>query len=83
VNKNHSSKRRMFMMKNLALETARFVRSGFKTRTREEQERVISICEQCTLYKINTRLGPRCSECGCCMNVKKKWITAHCPKDKW
>jgi len=92
-----SLKRRAMMLISLASETARWARMGFKTRTAEEQEKVISICEKCEFYsdvrklpeKVSCRscfshlLGPRCTKCGCCMKIKKMWITAHCPIDKW
>lgn len=83
MSKDHAAKRRMMLLKSLVIETAKFARSGFKTRTIEEQADVIAICEPCELYKVSPRWGPQCSKCGCCMNVKKKWITAHCPIGKW
>ena len=83
--KNLPLKRRMIMLRSLISETVKYARSGFKTRSYEEQEKVIAICEQCTFYRKDSILGPRCSECGCCMTIKKRWITAHCAlgKDKW
>lgn len=82
--KNLSLKRRMVMLKSLMVETGKYLKAGCKTRLIEEQEKVIVICEQCEFYDRNHKLlGPRCSECGCCMTIKKRWITAHCPKNKW
>ena len=71
------------MIKGLLREAVRYAKSGFKTRTQEEMEEVIAICEQCDFYVLVTRFGPRCSRCGCHMNIKRWWITSYCPKEKW
>jgi len=82
MSKDLSFKRRMIMVGNLVKETAKYTRSGFKTRTKEEQEKVIAICMQCEFYNQN-RFTPRCKKCGCYMDIKKRWITSHCKISKW
>jgi len=80
---NLSFKRQAIMLRNLISEIAKFAKVGFKTKPVEEQIKIIVICEQCEYYRRNTKLGPRCDKCGCCMNLKKRWATAHCPLKKW
>ena len=83
MTKDLALKRRLLMVRSLVKETVKWARFGFKTRTEEEQLEVIAICEQCKPYYTKSILGPRCSECGCCLHIKKRWITANCPKEKW
>ncbi len=85
--KTYPSYRRM--SRSLISETIKYIKSGFKTRTRAEQEKLIRICigtkdtKRCDYYKVYVGLVPRCLECGCCLHIKKRWITAHCPIDRW
>ena len=64
---------------------ARHTRSGFKKRSKKEQEKVMAICRACEPYFVpETKvLGPRCKKCGCCMSLKTRWATAHCDLGKW
>ena len=46
----------------------------------ELQKYRINICEQCPLFRTNTRT---CSMCGCFMDMKTKLLEARCPDGKW
>ena len=63
----------------------RHILSGLKNRTEDEQKKCREICEVCDNYVEESKLGPRCKICGCCTNIKTRWLTAHCPLDppKW
>lgn len=71
------------MVGNLVTATGRHILSGLKNRTEEEQNKCREICQACDNYVIESRLGPRCTKCGCCTNIKTRWATAHCPLEKW
>ena len=66
------------MAKGFIKAAARHVKSGFKTRTKEERDACIAICKQCNYFAEATLTGPRCKICGCGMSLKKRWATAHC-----
>lgn len=68
---------------------ARWARKGFPTRTQEQVDITIALCESCEHYT-----GGRCAKCGCCASRgyvavlnKAKMATEHCPlkgpKQKW
>jgi len=61
----------------------RHVRSGLKQRSKEEQEKCKAICKKCIHFVPVTKVGPRCRLCGCCMDLKTRWETAHCEIGKW
>ena len=69
--------------KGFAKGVGRHVASGMKTRTKAEQAAVMEICEVCEFYNPASRIGKRCIKCGCCLSLKKRWATAHCPINKW
>lgn len=71
------------MAKSLAAASAKHIRSGFKTRTKEEQARIMKICAECEYFEAKTSVGPRCRECGCVMSIKKTWSTSNCRIGKW
>lgn len=68
-------------LKNAASATGQAVKSGFKTVSKEEQDRRFTICETCEF--LTDRILKRCSKCGCCVNLKKKLEAWHCPIYKW
>lgn len=78
------------MAGNFSKSALSHVRRGFKKRTKEEQEKIIRICEtsgqggkKCNFYIPDSLIGPRCTKCGCYMKLKKRWATAHCPIGHW
>ncbi len=71
------------MAKNFGKAAGKHIKSGMKERTVVEQKRVMDICLECEWYEPTSKLGVRCKKCGCCMDIKKRWATAHCPLKKW
>lgn len=72
------------MAKTFTKEVSKYIRSGLKNRTKEEQQNVIGICKLCKPYFVEkTTAGPRCKRCGCCISLAKRWKTKHCPIGKW
>lgn len=75
---------RLTMGANFAKESVRYLTAGRPNRTEKEQALCRAICERpCDYYVAGSKLGPRCSKCGCCINLKTRWATAHCPLGKW
>ncbi|KKM21304.1 hypothetical protein LCGC14_1636770 [marine sediment metagenome] len=68
---------------NFAKATGKHIASGFKKRSKQEQELVKTICQKCSEYVLETKIGPRCKKCGCCVSLKKRWATSRCPLGKW
>ena len=66
-------------LKNAALATGQAIKSGFKTVSKEEQDRRFEICKRCKFFIDNKR----CSKCGCFIAFKKKLQAWHCPIGKW
>lgn len=56
------------------------LRAGNPQRTDEEIARIKDICMECP-HLIKEKM--RCSKCGCFVDVKARWQTAHCPEGKW
>jgi len=73
----------MKMAGNFTKESYEYIKEGRPKRSDEEKAKVILMCQQCEFYVPQTKLGPRCKKCGCNMNVKARWATAHCPIGKW
>jgi len=71
------------MGKSFAKAGLKHLASGLKKRSRREQERVIKICAGCEYYQATSRIGPRCRKCGCKIQLKLTWATAHCPLGLW
>ena len=71
------------MAKNFGKAAGKHIKSGLKKRSDVEQKRVMDICLKCEWYEPTSKLGVRCKKCGCCMDIKKRWATAHCPLKKW
>lgn len=67
------------MARNFGGSAVRHVRSGFKKRSKEEQARCRLLCEGCDDYVAESKIGPRCSRCGCCVKLAVRWATKHCP----
>jgi hypothetical protein len=57
------------------------VAGGMKKVSQEEMDRRMDICKGCEFFTDGDR--PRCSKCGCHLNIKARWESAHCPIDKW
>ncbi len=55
---------------------------NMKNRSPEEIEKIKAICEPCDAY-YEEGLTPRCTYCGCCLDIKIKWQSEDCPIDKW
>jgi len=69
---------------SVAKESAKYIAAGRPKRSSQEQGRCKAICERpCDYYVAESKLGPRCSQCGCCISLKTLWATAQCPMDKW
>ena len=69
---------------SVAKESAKYIAAGRPKRSSQEQGRCKAICERpCDYYVAESKLGPRCSKCGCCINLKTRWATANCPLKKW
>ncbi len=58
-------------------------KSGFKKRTEAEQQKVMEICRACEFFIAESKIGPRCVKCGCCMSLKTRWAASHCKLGKW
>lgn len=73
------------MARSFTKGVGKHVLSGLKNRTAEEQEPIMLICADCDEFVEKTNLGPRCKICGCCLTLKKRWATSHCPAKppKW
>ena len=68
------------MAGNLLKETGRHIAGGMKKRSDAEIARVMAICGGCELYVKDKQ---RCQKCGCKINIKGPWASAHCPIGKW
>ena len=68
---------------NFAKATGKHIASGFKKRSKEEQEFIKRLCQKCIEFVSVTKLGPRCKKCGCCISLKARWATANCPIGEW
>ncbi|HUW18379.1 MAG TPA: hypothetical protein VMW16_03675 [Sedimentisphaerales bacterium] len=71
------------MAGSFAMAAARHVASGFRNRTPAEQAQCRAICEACPYYVRDSKLGPRCRKCGCCVSLARRWATKRCPEGKW
>jgi len=71
------------MAKGFVREGAKYLKAGRPKRSEVEQTACRLICVQCGHYQEKSKLGPRCSKCGCCVNLKTRWATAHCPEGLW
>ena len=68
------------MAKEFAKETAKHIKAGAPKRSDEEVNRIKAICEACD--ELNPQ-SKRCYLCGCKMDRKIPWATAHCRIEKW
>ena len=73
----------MKMAGNFTKESYKYIKEGRPKRSDEEIAKISLICQGCEEYVPQTKLGPRCKKCGCNMNIKARWATAHCPIGKW
>ncbi len=78
------------MAKSFGKAVVNHAKSGFKNRTEAEQHKVMRICStsgknggKCDFFVPDSKIGPRCIKCGCCISLKSRWATAHCPIGKW
>lgn len=75
---------RVTMATTFAKESVKYVAAGRPKRTVEEQAACKAICKQpCDYYVAESKLGPRCLKCGCCISLATLWKTKHCPLGKW
>lgn len=63
-------------------DTAEHIVGGAKNVSEEEFERRMGVCNSC-IHLVKEKDKDICGICGCYMNVKAKWKTAECPKNKW
>jgi len=68
------------MGKNFAKEGIKHIAGGMKKRSDEEYKKCMAICDICEWF---VKDKVRCQKCGCKMQVKARWVTAHCPINKW
>ena len=66
---------------NFIKSAIKHVANGMKKVSKKEMNRRIDICKGCEFFTDGDR--PRCSKCGCHLNIKARWESAHCPIDKW
>lgn len=66
---------------NFVKSAVKHVANGMKKVSKKEMNRRIDICKGCEFFTDGDR--PRCSKCGCHLNIKARWESAHCPIDKW
>jgi Zn finger protein HypA/HybF involved in hydrogenase expression len=52
-------------------------------RSDAEIVKLADICRRCEQYVETSELGVRCKVCGCHLNIKQRWATAHCPLKQW
>jgi hypothetical protein len=71
------------MAGSLIKEGAKYLKAGRPKRTEAEQAVCMALCEACEFYITASKLGPRCSKCGCCVGLATRWATKHCPLKKW
>jgi hypothetical protein len=64
-------------------EGAKYLKAGRPKRTPAEQAVCMALCEACEFYIAESKLGPRCGKCGCCVSLATRWATKHCPLKKW
>ena len=67
--------------KNFAKAVVKRVKN-MKNRNPEEIEKLKAICKPCDAY-YTKGITPRCTYCGCCVNLKTKWASEDCPIGKW
>lgn len=68
------------LLKTGGFAVAKWVLSGFKLVTREQQDTRLAVCEQCEfLFKEQVR----CTKCGCFVKIKAWMATEDCPLNKW
>jgi len=71
------------MAKNFMSSAAKHIKAGMPKRSDVEQAKCMAICQGCIKFIPQSRLGPRCSDCGCCSGLATRWATKNCPDDKW
>lgn len=67
---------------NLGKATAKFLASGLRRATPEQQANRLAICRECDRYDADE---VRCRECGCYLQEKTSWASESCPltPPKW
>ena len=70
---------------NFARAMAKWMLSGFPTRSKRAVRAVLGICQSCEHYEPER---VRCDLCGCCLDASKlinkiTLKTEHCPEGKW
>jgi len=72
------------MAANFTVATARHLLNGMKERTAEQQEGCLKLCRECNQMILKNE-QMRCTnvKCGCVLERKVKWESAHCPVKKW
>ena len=71
------------MLREAIRGVGRFIAAGRPKRSEEEQAKCHRICKKCPKFVKHTKLGPRCEECGCVMDIKSWWVTENCPIGRW
>ena len=82
LNRNHEKNPSLLKLAlNFTSHLLNHVVGGMKNVSQEEMDRRIDICKGCEFFTDGDR--PKCSKCGCHLNIKARWESAHCPIDKW
>ena len=66
---------------NFTKSAIKHVRSGMKNASEKEIDKRMEICKGCEFFIEGEK--PRCSKCGCHLNLKARWESSKCPIDKW
>ncbi len=64
--------------KHLVGDVKDHVLAGCGTLPEEEAKARLEVCNGCP-----SRVGNRCSECGCFLMIRATWASSHCPLGKW
>jgi len=67
-------------VKSIIKDTSKHLVNGAKNVPKEEYLRRATICNSCIHF---IEKENKCGICGCLMDVKAKWKTSECPKNKW
>ena len=67
-------------VKSVIKDTTKHVFDGATLVSKEEYLKRAEICNSCVHF---IKKDNSCGICGCWMEVKAKWRTSKCPKEKW
>lgn len=79
-NNDPPSKSMVDLLSRSGYSVAKWVISGFKLVSPEEQKGRLLVCSDCRMLNI---ADSRCKECGCFVKIKAWMATEDCPLNKW